>query len=249
MSFAEYERRLQLGGWEPNFFVSREYVTASRWEVGNAGGVLAVFDGDQMMLPPVDEGGLLIRGNPWADYEGYQGDGEQELMDVQFIYDPISFEDLSGGKREVFRKNTRKFAKAHPGLVYREAESVDELLSSFGLWLDEEREVYDVEGIMRYLDAADLSRVRILTDGSDLIGANVWDENFCYINFRYSFVDPSVRFASEYIRLLFYLDMRGRGKLVNDGGSLGSDRLHRFKSRLGPERIGEIHTWKGKEDD
>ena len=246
-SFSDYDDAIRLSGLPPNFFISREYWDAVGWSVTQRDGILWVSDREEaLMLPPmILATGEAVPAAVWAGFPGYEGTGEAELLDCQFIYDPKTFLDLSGGARQVFRKNVRRFRREHPQINYRKAAGPDELLGLFGEWLgvDEDREVYDAEGIMEYLEH--VRTAMVLEEKGQPIGMNAWDENHRFINFRYSFAVGLPR-ISEFLRWLFYTTIsRMSPKQVNDGGSLGSETLHRFKTKLGPKAVNEIYSWKG----
>jgi len=76
-----------------------------------------------------------------------------------------------------------------------------------------------------------------------LIGVNVWDENWKYVNYRYC-IDDGSAFLNEYLRWLFYTDneILDKSKNVNDGGSLDSDTLYKFKMKLNPIIIWKVFS-------
>jgi len=248
LRFSEYETRLTRAGVEPNFFVSERYWQAAGWAAKSLDGgtTLHVLDQEgQEMLPPMDPDGPRPA-EVWCDFVGYQGLGQAEFLDHQFLYLPSSFLDLSGHQRAVFRRNVRRFDKRNPNWTYRQPRSQDELMGVMGDWLEDGQEVYDLDAIVRYMETCPAAESRVLGVDGEVVAANAWDYNRTFINFRYSFVRRGVKYLSEFVRLQFYLDMMDRwpGRFVNDGGSLGSDRLFRFKSKLGPWRVDQLHTWR-----
>ena len=240
---------------EPNFWCSEEYFQRAGWRVELDSGIVAyVLEDQEPMLSPV---GLktgnsyptgVLRGGIWA---GFPGDIGDYLLDYNFIYDPKSFLDLSGGKWQVFRKNSRKYPNRFGDGFYTDRwhtvideEDVKDLFIS---WLEgKEGEIHDDEVMLDYLLNGDHKKVLIDDDGK-IVGINVWDENYRYVNFRHCVCDPG-KFLSEYMRLLFYTDpeILSKNKLVNDGGALDSPELYRFKMKLNPIKVNEIYSWRKK---
>ena len=247
LHFSEYTDRLKRLGVVPNFFISERYWQAAGWRAFvQMNGEIHVLDGDgHEMLPPVGPDRLLPA-EVWCGLEGYGGLGRRVFLDHQFIYDPASFHDLSGHGRAVFRKNVRRFEKWHPEWAVRPPTGSDELVGALGEWLEPGQEVYDLETIMAYLEACPAEEARVLETEEGVVAINAWDSNWAFINFRYNFVRRGVKYASEFARLRFYLEMAERrpGVLVNDGGSLGSEALFRFKEKLGPVRVDSLYSWK-----
>lgn len=238
----EYLDILERLGVTPNFFTSEAYWQAAGWEEKR--GVLYnwVEDGEgRLMLPPANVCGLLAK-SPWADFPGYAGVGYRYPLDVQFVYDPRKVVSLEGHDRQVFRKNVHRFEREHVEIGYRPAAE-GEVLGCLSDWLEEGQEVYDLETVLVYVEACGPDRSRVLVADGMVVGANLWDENYRWINFRYSFQRRDVKCLSEYLRYCFYREATNGGKLVNDGGNLGSDTLDRFKRKLGPDIIDQIYTW------
>lgn len=207
-------------GVSPNFSLSIPYLRSSGWRI--EGG--RVSDGQGFIFPPI-EGGEWTHEPCMVDFEGYAGPLEKAFFDYEFIYDPRSFDDLSGGGFKVFRKNVKRIRSLDP--EYRPVEPLD-AIGFFLDWLEEKGEVYEPEVVIRYLED---SSPWGLWDGKRLLGFNAWDYNWEFVNFRYSF---AVRGAAEYLRLMFY---RSQSLMVNDGGSLGSEGLERFKRKLKPKIV------------
>jgi len=133
-------------------------------------------------------------------------------------------------------------------LVYRRmvSKDIESVLGVLEDWAGdrtrESEEIHDSTTIVEALCSIPMNaKVLVLRD--DLVGFNVWDENYKYINFRYSF-GRGLPYLSEYLRWAFYTDwdVLSSRKLVNDGGSLDSSSLHKFKERLGPVEIQKIYS-------
>jgi len=248
--FSKYEEALQAVNVTPNFFVSERYWLAAGWVCTQEADLMIVRDEEGLqVLPSIGPKGL-VEGLAWSDFPGYVGIGMLSFLDYQFIYDPASFSDLSGGSRAVFRKNVRRFDRDHTEWEYRRPVSCEEMIQLLGEWLQEGEEVYGLETILAYLEACSGDESRVLTIGGKPVAMTAWDSNWAYINFRYCFADRSVKYSSEFVRLQFYLDMisRHKGKTVNDGGALGNLELMRFKNKMGPVRVDSIYSWKETKD-
>lgn len=242
---------------DPNFFISKPWFVANGWMVKRLlveeiGICWAVLDTDGCILfplVPMCRGALCPPAGVWCDFEGYNParDYDREEFDFEFLYDPASFDDLSGGVRKTFRKNVRRFEKENPLHEYREVGR-EEALFLFGSWLDEDQEIEGLDAILKYLNLIgdpdpEAPMAHALIIGEELVGINVWDQNYCYTNYRFEFHRRDIPFLSEYMRLVFYRYSCPRGKLVNDGGCLGSENLRRFKEKLGPKEIRRRFSW------
>jgi len=82
-------------------------------------------------------------------------------------------------------------------------------------------------------------------ENEQLMAINAWDENWEFINYRVCIVRQNEPFLDEFVRWLFYTDsqIQSSGKLVNDGGTLGSPGLERFKDKMNPYRKRITHSW------
>ena len=80
-----------------------------------------------------------------------------------------------------------------------------------------------------------------------LVGMNVWDENFAFINYRYC-IDDGAPFLNEYLRYCFYTHptILLINKYVNDGGCLDSEGLKKFKMKLNPLAVYKVFSYKGE---
>jgi len=250
LRFSDYEARLVRAGVEPNFFVSERYWWAAGWAaVPNGDDVIHVLDQAGLdMLPPMGQD-RPVPTEVWCDFLGYQGIGQAKFLDHQFLYYPSSFLDLSGHQRAVFRRNVWRFDRRHTDWVYRQPRSQDELMGALGDWLEAGQEVYDLDATLRYLEDCPAEESRVLEVDGEVVAINAWDRNLTFVNFRYSFARRDVKYASEFARLRFYLDTLERWplRIVNDGGSLGSEQLLKFKNKLGPWRIDSMYSWRKEE--
>jgi len=245
-------------GIEPNFFISEPYLNQpnliGRYEKG---WVWVEEDGLALFPPlPLVKGFFNSSGFPeipyfWSDFNNlYGGPGEwfSDFLDWEYLYDPKNFKDLSGGKWQTFRKNSRKWLKMQGGVYsYQSNCPVHIRAGLLGEWLeDREQTIQDAEFIAEcVLNSHKDLRLKYLFDKEgELAGINIWDENWMYINYRFCIVrkDP---FLDEFMRLNFYLDpiIQKKNKLVNDGGSLENIGLERFKDRLNPVRKRIVSIW------
>ena len=260
---SQYLKTIQQNQIKPNFWVSEEYFQKAKFFESEESGWLIVegpFDeGDKLVLPPLkkdagihDLPDILSDAEVWSDFDGYPiTKGLPRFLDLEFIYDPINFLNMSGGKWQVFRKNSRKFPKRFPSTTYLSCSNAigqKIILESFFEWLkgrDANEEIQDDETIEQYLKNGEHRKVLINNDSGKVLGINIWDLNDTYINYRYCFCSNEP-FLSEYMRLLFYTDpeILSTGKLVNDGGCLGNDNLKAFKMKLNPISVREVSSYR-----
>lgn len=255
---------LEKNNIEPNFWCSDEYFEKASLGIIEKDGVLQAVDPstNQNVLPPlnVKEGNFSSQfgGDIWSDMIGFENvltDGSlvKKFLDYNFIYDPQSFLDISGGSWATFRKNSRKFLNRNVQHQFQYINIPPELdkkiYNIFIEWLDnknEDEEIQDDEAMLRYLESGDNRKI-LIDEDEEVYGVNIWDENFLYVNFRYCFCKTG-QFLSEYMRLLFYTDplILNKNKLVNDGGSLDNDALYNFKKKLNPIKINQIYSYSQK---
>lgn len=254
----EYLKRLEWGGWRPNFWCSEEYARRAGLteRYTQAGDICGVFDGEQLVLPPLTGGGEFqwpeeFPADLWSDVAGFAPTGGvASFLDWEYIYEPRAFLKMEGGRWMTFRKNARKFpARAGRELSYVELapEQAPEALTALLVeWLEAkgaDAEIHDGDLLLDYVLNGD-HRKALFDAAGGLWGVNVWDENYCYVNFRFC-VCRGEPFLSEYMRWLFYTDaaILSKHKPVNDGGTLGSERLKFFKDKLNPTRVREVKGW------
>ncbi|HUV84158.1 MAG TPA: hypothetical protein VMV86_00530 [Methanosarcinales archaeon] len=169
---------------------------------------------------------------------------DTSFLDYQYIYKPEDFLDLSGSKWRVFRKNIKKYPEKYPGKLQYVPIIGDILqndIEDLILKWSEGRTIYDTEVFIRYVFEGE-NRWGLFNNGK-LVGMNIFDENFYFINYRYC-LDNGTPFLNEYLRYRFYTDdvILKKKKLVNDGGSLDNEGLKRFKERLNPVYIGKVYS-------
>ena len=260
---SKYLRLLKSKGITPNFWCSDEYFQKAKFvemlyqSVPFKGGkYVAVKDGShQMMFPPASlEYGRVwadevVDEDIWSDFTGYNPmKGVKTFLDYEFIYDPKAFMNMKGGKWSTFRKNSRKYPREHFDLEYRNVKTgmgdADALQRFLKKWLDNIswNDIEDGITMTEYFFHGKNRAVLIDREGV-IHGLNIWDENYKFINYRYC-ICHNRPYLSEYMRLLFMLDMSNQPKLINDGGCLGDDALERFKRKLNPLYARPVFIWK-----
>ncbi len=267
---SNYLDLLRLYDITPNFWCSQEYINRGEFIEEFQDGysfLIPTDETDWIIAPPINQNGKLLKESKswakkvWSDFPGWVLPGltTAEFLDFEFIYDPKEFLHMDGKKWRVFRKNSRKFPARFGGkLIYdwvsnyhsifhpvRLNEGIEVLLTS---WLEnksEEREIHDDSVMMKYLFHGQNRKILFNHRSGEIYGINTWDINHRYVNFRFCISVPE-KFSNEHMRLLFYTDrtIQNQGKLVNDGGCLGSDSLRKFKEKLNPIHIREVRSWK-----
>jgi hypothetical protein len=236
LTYSDFEQRLKYLGITPNFFCSAELFAASEWEVVDAeyGTRLEVHDNSMRRIFP-----LLT--NPesheyFCDFEELSPASKTTFLDYEYIYDPKTVMDMKGSSFRIFRKNINHFNSIYPKYNYHVVDPGD-ALNLLSMWLSahEGETFFDVNTVGRYIIDTGARLKGIYNENKRLIGFNAWDENFMYVNFRFSFSYPLDRGISDKLRWCFYRDIATTtGKLVNDGGTLDKPSLKAFKDRLQP---------------
>jgi len=184
--------------------------------------------------------GLKEELSVWSNYQ-------PELLDLEYIFDPAEFNHMDGGKWNTFRKNVRKWPRENPEWIYTDdLIAWDPLPPLMGEWLeDRAADTEDAELMLKMVFSArsDVGK-KFMYNGKqtpgnsygDLVGVNVWDMNYKYVNYRLCIAKPGERFLDEFMRYQFYMDewLWLSGKKVNDGGSIGRSGLERFKDKMNP---------------
>lgn len=257
MKYLDYLEKLKI---IPNFWCAEEYFEKADLKEVLCNGYLIVQDKDKIMFPPAVPGYELLGGDIfefWSDFE----DSEKQLpklgytptfLDYEYIYDPKEFLTMEGGKWQVFRKNCRKFPKrVTTELTYNRMGAwpypdLDKAFNEmFQEWLTgADREIQDDEVMLKYFSGGENRKILWSRNERKIYGVNIWDENYHYVNFRYSFCRKD-DYLPEYMRWLFYTDgeIVRKNKLVNDGGVLDSPNLKKFKDKLCPCSVREVHSW------
>ena len=228
----------------PNFWMSEEYIRLAK---------LKWVEEDHLQGFKNDEGYWFFTpyNTTTKEFEpiglvGFQDEyllGSQTFWDHEFIYDPKNFVSLSGNKWKVFRRHIRKLD--NPYWSYErlpDDEEMDKHVAALFLDWAEGRELFDPEIFTKFVIQGE-NRFGLFLNGV-LMGVNIADTNFKYINYRIC-VDTGEEFLNEYLRWRFYTSewVQDQNKLVNDGGCLGSEGLKRFKMKLRPIEIKNIYVF------
>lgn len=228
----------------PNFWMSDAYIQAGDFLEIEENNWIWLMDDDVQIFPKINKNtGFISIEDSWCLPIGISGD----FLDYNFIYDCKKFLDLSGKKFSSFRKNIKKAEnRLNKKLEYHLCENSMEVIPVFLEWLEKRESteiIQDSEVILNFLKN-NFGILKILTDGNEIYGFTVSDENKRYINFRYCFTVPKYQelFLSELLRYLFFMDNLENGKLINDGGCLDNQNLYRFKLKLNPISIFTVYS-------
>lgn len=237
----------------PNFYCSIPYWIHSGCTVHNTEECIWVEVDNICLFPPISKketfslNKLSEVKEIWCDFsnsilpEGWR----VMMLDWEYIYDPLSFREMKGGVWETFRKNSRKWPKLHDHYKYGYyIPTGAEIGNLMGKWMEKRQStVLDPVLIIEMVCDPTIPR-KYLYDGNRLVGINLWDENYQFINFRFCICDDEP-FLSEFLRWLFYTDPEiiSKNKLVNDGGVLDNPNLKRFKDKMNPVKKRIVHTF------
>lgn len=235
----EYLAYLEEKRITPNWWCSEEYFLRAGFKVFEEAGVWEVKDlFGGIIFPVLNNTGVEF----WADFPEAQGNS---FLDFEYIYDPKEFLEMRGGSWQVFRKNSRKFPRRHGEdffcYVPIEDKHQARLFSLLNSWTSKFEEIHDAEVLIDFCLRGEHREVLVDKLDGQVYGLNVWDENYCYVNFRYSICE-SIPYLAEYLRLLFYQGIVGKHKLVNDGGSFGELSLIAFKNKMNPVKVREVKS-------
>jgi len=250
----------------PTFPCSEEYFQRAKIKEEITGDFIYWKHNEWILFPPINmnTGELLPNGNSisgdyqnwathiWASFPNWSmpSNYKKEFLELEHIYNPRHFLDLTGNKFQVFRKNIRKFPGRYGNspLQYIEANDNHEnqLKDLFIEWLKNKegnQEIHDDEVMTNYIFNGNNRKILVDKNGY-ILGINIWDSNYFYINFRFSF-SRNIKFLNEYQRYLFYTDpvILNQNKLVNDGGIMGIESLRIFKDKLCPVEKREIYSY------
>ena len=245
---------------DPNFWCSREYLRAAKVLQVKQEDWVWLHDGDKMMFPPLhihhgqrmDSMPWLENGFIWAGFNDTLIPGAvNRILDYNFIYDPARFVKMDGSGFSKFRKNSRKwprrteaksqYVRTQPG-EYWWKDSINDMVVRWLGGIGEDTQVHDSDILVDYIHNAQFRS--ILIRGGDVVGMNIWDYSWKYVNYRYMLCRPEP-YLDEYMRLLFYKDIVAisPGMMVNDGGTLDREGLYKFKESLQPVKIQKIFSW------
>lgn len=249
-----YLKQVQKEGYTPNFWMSEEYIRLKGLQISSDGDYWGLVDPtelNQWFFPPVNQLTAKIEwlsGPPYYCGLPILKPSGGASLDVQYIYDPKSFLNLSGGKWEAFRKKVHRYSYSRgvqQNTFHQEyrrplPSEEDQIIALVMKWA-EGRNVFDPDTIVDYSLRGE-NRWGLFYD-KQLVGLNVADNNWQFINFRYCF-DNGEENLQAYLRYLFYISswVQSKGMLVNDGGDLGNKGLAQFKKYLNPMNILPVFT-------
>jgi len=229
----------------PTFWTSEAYLTCvsglTSFRFQNSNWLEA--EGGICLFPPITDQGKYDLSIPTWAIPSDQPNEDFHFLDWEYIYHPENFLNLSGNKWEVFRKNSRKWAKVHPYWSYSSLKDWGKSSESVLIkWLENrpDDEIHDNEVMLKYLSQGN-GQIFGLYEKDRLVGFNCWDSNYRWTNFRYSFADPEEPWLSEFLRLLFYQSQM-QVQEVNDGGVLDNPNLERFKDKLHPAEKNKVYS-------
>ncbi len=245
----------------PNFWMSEDYFEMAGfkevYEMNWRGVHIMVVDDEQLVFPMLP----LQNGNPKYDANGVwccfeKPERDAVFLDYQYIYKPEHFfsGNTTGKKWHLWRKNLNKFYKLlnTPPECMEYKDVLPNLILDLWLkWLKNKPEaiIHDDETMYNFIKSPFTSKAALFRH-NEIIGFNIWDENWKYINFRYSFSDPKIPGSSYALRHYFYVNMADKNKLINDGGCLDSKKLEFFKDKLNPVNKYKVYSYKtGEKND
>jgi hypothetical protein len=262
----KYMKALLSSGYSPNFYCSEEYWEKAEWVYRSDKDNCWMEDADgERMLPtlyrPVlsriqackfvlDPSYPFFAGFSDMSVNGILVDTRHKVLDWEFLYSPSEFLNLSGSRWRPLRKNVnkvkRELGESLEAKVALHYTCPPDFRSFVVEWAEENKgiEFYDPEVMTQYFYGGNN---RLFIKGQEtgkIYAVCVWDDNFKYINFRYCFCLGKQKGISDYARVLFYqyIAQLDSQILVNDGGSLDSDGLFRYKKKLNPVRINTIRS-------
>lgn len=253
-----YLKLLEKKGVDPNFWISLPYLETIGAVVLVENYWWWIEEDGKPLFPAVSEKGVSPTSESyplpegWADFSNlkFPIEGTYTFLDYEYIYTPSDFSNMSGKKWGIFRKNIRKWPRRNGEYQYsKEFPGTKEIEKLMIAWLEKDptARIQDEEVLLKYIFEPPLGVTqKFLISKRKLIGMNIWDENYKYINYRVSVCLPREPFLNEFCRLLFYRDsiVLRSGKLVNDGGVLDRTGLERFKDKMNPIRKRKVYSWK-----
>lgn len=250
----DYLKAIEDMDLTPNFWMSAEYIRFAGLRAWEDDGWWGLVDPDrsEWFFPPVLEMSGYLEEHMGAQYycglpREFPPPGGRKL-DVQYIYHPEDFQNISGSRWHPFRKSLKHIrgtfkpheledAQHYRRLTNADNPQVEKILASWSSG----REIQDNETFIKFCLFG--RRRWGLFRSDQMVGFNVADLNWHFINYRVC-VDNGEPYAQEYLRYMFYTShwVRGIGLPVNDGGNLGSEGLDRFKRKLQPRTILNVFT-------
>ncbi len=189
-----------------------------------------------------DAGGVLVSPQK-CPIKGWSN----ELYDVNYIYDL----DYTLGIRN-FRKNVKKFEKAHPDTFYGEepfhADDVDpwEIVKKW-YQVSKRKEFTDfgyTEWLTHNFEQFEDLKARVgIADGQD-VAFSLWGIIRPGLGIHLICKDIGWPYLQDYTRYRTYQEMKETGlNYCNDGSDAGENGIRVFKTKLRPKFITPIYSW------
>jgi hypothetical protein len=171
-------------------------------------------------------------------------DYKVDFLDYQILYDPNNFNNMRGKNWRKFRKNSKIYPRENPITRYTDRKPSQLELNYFlGGILEEYAEKYDQVFVDYFMEPKSANvRMKYMFTNNRLVGVNVWEVGTSHIYYRFCLSFRIHKYLDEFMRFCFYTDpeIQGLGMLVDDGGSVGSDSLFKFKQTLNPVAISKV---------
>jgi len=179
-----------------------------------------------------------------------------ELYDVNYIYDL----EYTLGIRN-FRKNVKKFEKAHPDIRWLTPDGDEEGVHTHRGYIGHHgwevvKQWYKISSRKQFTDFGytewltlnldeflDL-KPRLLCIDEKPVGFSLWDKLTEDTGIHLICKDVGWPYLQDYIRYRTYLEMKEAGlKYCNDGSDAGEAGIRAYKSKLRPRFIIPIYSW------
>ena len=174
-------------------------------------------------------------------------DWKDELYDVNYIYDL----DYTLGIRN-FRKNVKKFEKAHPDNYYgveplRDREGKAWEIVKKWYQISQRSEFTDfgyTEWLTKNLEVFEDLNPRVILVGDEAVAFSLWGTIRSGLGIHLICKDIGWPYLQDYTRYCTYLEMKEAGiELVNDGSDCGEAGIRAYKSKLRPKFIVPVYSW------
>lgn len=237
---------------EPNFYLSESYLYAVQAKCYEYQEWMWLEADEWILFPPVSTSSPIhfpLPNRIWSDFYGWKDNTlTPEFLDWEYLFDPLHFNHMEGGRWETYRKNIRKWPRANPDWTYgSKSVPVDDLANLFADWLEKKMGVAEDAPLLADYLLGEIPGVyhKGLFKNGILMAVNAWDENWKYINFRICIIRPEEPYLDEFARFQFYTDpyIQQLNKIVNDGGTVNSLGLERFKDKMNPIRKRKVYSW------
>ena len=213
---------------------------------GSRVGMRIWVDDDELFFPPIMDAGMPKKVKKvWVSQRRAPWGWKNELYDVNFIYDIKTTLSIKN-----FRKNLKRFEKAHPNAEYNTTRhEYEEGLQSVIKWYEKsKRKEFTDFGYTQWLvENYHLFKnlyPRVVTcDGKEL-AFSLWGELEEGLAVHLICKDVGLPYLQDWTRYKTYDEMRNCGfKMVNDGGDCNIHGIRRYKEKLRPRFIIPLYSW------